>query len=151
MPNHDVDRLSSILDDFIHNFVNPGHLTVLDSVTGDFGTPLLSEADLGRDILSVGSATDKALVISASTDWDFHIGCLDVQTGQYEAAERTTAYLASVSVNDREEAWIAARPGWSDVDAPVGTIVYDLAGCNSLVGDDRIETLLPPFSIGFYP
>jgi hypothetical protein len=128
-----------------------GAVRILDPADGAPSQAILTEEDHGEDITAVLAHGDTAIVLSADDNWRYTIGCLDLQTGAYAAAETTPAYLLSAAVNERGEAWIAARAGWADPPVEGGIIVYDIPACASLVRADWIPTLLAPFSIGFYP
>jgi hypothetical protein len=127
-----------------------GGVQLFDPIDGLADSVVLSESEIGQDITAVLAHGEHAVVLSAGSDWNYTIGCLDMNTGEYAVAEQTGGYLASGSVNDRGEAWIAARQGYADPDVPGGIIVYRIDDCVSLVGADWIPTVLAPFSIGFF-
>jgi hypothetical protein len=126
-----------------------GGLAVLDPETGL--EPLLSEVDLGEEIVGFGASGEVALVLSADSAGDFSYGvqCLDLAGGILGEAARTPSALWGISVSPAGKAWISARTSWADPDSAGGTWIWDVADCTPMGDGNLLETPLQPYSIAF--
>jgi outer membrane protein assembly factor BamB len=128
-----------------------GDIYIFNIVTGKLSDPLVSETDLEANLGPiVATSNGRALFISSDESWNYALYCLDLSSGDIEKADTTDSYLASISINDRGEAWIAARAGFASPESPGGIMIYDVDGCKSLTGKDLLTLSLPPYSIAFY-
>ncbi len=125
-------------------------LYLLDTASGELGERLFDSRDADMGIVGIATHGDHAVLAVADGDYNYDVGCLDMTTWTYTAAEQTSNYLPSVSGNDRGEAWISARQHWSNPEGPKGTIVYDIETCTSRTTQGPLSTMLAPFNIAFY-
>lgn len=131
-----------------------GAIQTLDPSSGALGDPIVSESDLNLTLTGlVVTVSGHALILGADpTDYaTYSILCANLDgDGSVTVAETTASYINSVALNDRGEAWIAARPGFGNADSTGGIIVYDVDSCTSLTGSTWIQTNLSPYDIAFY-
>lgn len=118
-----------------------GAVTLLDPAEG-LGPPLLEEASLGYAIADVAHAAGGLVLIAEHTDGiTYRVVCWDGET--ITEGPQGYGWLPDLAVNDRGEAWVAARA----VDGG-GLLVVDAETCGLEAGP--LETSLDPLTIDFY-
>ncbi len=152
-PDHD-DRLiirTGVFFDSNHGMAYDGAIRLFDITNGELSDTLVDEESLEANLGPVAAtANGKAIFLSSDAAWRYTIHCLDLETGVSRSAETTDMYLASMTGNDRGEAWIAARPGPADPGAGGGIIVYDIDRCENRTSGAPVSLSMPPYSITFY-
>jgi len=132
------------------DFAWDGGLYALDTASGALTAiaPTESEAELNYTGMAA-VAGGGAIVLSTDDSWAYSVWCLDRASGTLSLLDTVSTFLSAIEVNDRGEAWIAARASWAAPDAAGGLLVYDVATCTSKTGDAPITLHLEPYSIAF--
>lgn len=124
-------------------------LRLLYTTSGELGPVVVSTGALGGEVDGFAAWGGRGVAIVASEDYDYSVVCVDPEDEAVVSVDRLEHYLISVAGNDRGEAWISARPHWTDPTASGGVLVYDIAACTELT-EAPIATALAPYSIAFY-
>lgn len=128
-----------------------GGLWRLDPASGALDAVGPAEDELEVNFTALAAAPGgKALVLGTDSDWLYSVYCLDLETGALDLLETVETYLPALAVNERGEAWVAARASWAAPEAVGGLYVYDVASCASKTGDTPIRLGLEPYAVAFY-
>lgn len=127
-----------------------GGLYALDTATGDMAAIAPPESEEELNYIGIAAvAGGSAIVLSTDDTWAYSVWCLDRPSATLTLLETVDTFLSAIEVNDRGEAWIAARASWAAPDVPGGLMVYDVATCTSKTGDSPITLSLEPYTIAF--
>lgn len=133
-------------------FTWDGALSRLDPAAGALAPLGVDEADLEVNLGGVAAGSNgKALLLSTDSSWLYTVSCVDLATGAITPITTTENFLSDVAVNDRDEAWVAARASWAAPDVPGGVMIFDLETCTETTGDGGpLSFSVEPYSLAFY-
>jgi len=113
--------------------------------------PIITEETVQADITSAALTTNHLMFITADTDWNYTVRCLELSTGNIQVAMSTSSFLSDLAIDYQGRAWVAARSGWSsEAPDPGGLYVFDPDQCDTaLTTEGPIRTTLNPYNISF--
>ena len=136
---------------------DPDYEMLLDGGLGELelteaapAPPLVTEEELGGNIVAFGAGGAGLGLLALNVDEVHHLLCVDLTTGATTEVSETTSWVPDIRVNDRDQAFVLFRSGPADLEAPGGIAVIDLADCTDLTADELISFSLQPYSVAFY-
>lgn len=130
-------------------FGKRGGIYQLDSDSGALSGNQVDTDALGVEYTGLAVHGLHAVALASTPDYATELHCVDLDAGTASVAEPAGPFLTAIAGNDLGEAWVAARPPWTDPTSPGGMIVYDIATCTSLTGPSWIDTVLDPYDVAF--
>ena len=124
----------------------PGGISAFDGAELSL---VLSADTEGWNFTSVAAFGDQAVAIGVDSSWNSRLACIDLAAGAITWSESSDRYLTGVWANELGEAWVSARPGFSNPELPGGVMVFDIATCTEKTMDGWLELSLSPYSIAF--
>lgn len=114
------------------------------------GPLLLTEAELGGNIVAFGAGGSGLGVLALNVDEVHYLLCVDLAAWTTTEVIETTSWVPQFGVNDRDQAFALLRSGPADPGAPGGIAVIDLTDCTDLTDGELISFSLQPYSVAFY-
>jgi hypothetical protein len=128
-----------------------GGIFTFDTVSKTLSTPLVSEADLGVDIVAfVPDMADHAIVVGASLSGHgdtYSVYCVDTRDWSVNWKADLNLFIVGAQANDRGEAFLLARTHWDYPEVPGALEVWDIATCSKTAS---YAFSLDPYGLTFY-
>jgi hypothetical protein len=130
-----------------------GAIQILEPGSGTLEEPLVSEAELGFDIWTVGATPNGRLIYSSydyAGDGGQSLHCMDLEGGESLSTESWPNYLNSMAVVSDDRVLVSMHDPWSGEDAPTGVLSIDPQSCEANESSDWLQTTLPVTSMAVY-
>ncbi|MEE2750119.1 MAG: hypothetical protein VX519_01710 [Myxococcota bacterium] len=125
-----------------------GSVLLYDMTTGQQEI-LITEAELSADITAASIRGSEMVFLTADTDWNYSIHCMDISSGSLVTAATLSTFLADVAIDEYGRAWISAREGWSsESPSEPGLWLMEASTCE-LLNETPLHTTLPPYNVAF--
>jgi hypothetical protein len=122
-----------------------GWLQTLDTSTGTLSDPLLTEADLGKNIGFVSLQDDGSMVVVTNDGYAWTVQCRAAD-GTWTTALSGNLYVAGGMEGPDGRIWMDLRPGFGDGTAVEGLVSVDPVACHV---DAPRTTALPPSGLAW--
>jgi len=126
-----------------------GSVLLYDVTTGQKET-LITEEELGLDITAASIRGQDMVFLTADTDWNYTIHCMDISKDSPVTATTLPSFLSDVAIDGYGRAWVSAREGWSsESPSESGLWLIDASTCD-LLTEAPLHTTLPPYNVAFH-